>query len=68
MRLQYSKIVIVDEWTSVSNKRYLNVILKSDLDTHNLGLVRCKGSVTSKVQLYRQEVYYKEFISPERLK
>jgi hypothetical protein len=41
--------VIADEWTSVSNKRYLNVIIKSDQDTHNLGLVRCKGSVTSKV-------------------
>jgi hypothetical protein len=41
--------VIADEWTSIRNRRYLNVCVKSSKFTANLGLVRCQGSVTSKV-------------------
>jgi hypothetical protein len=41
--------VIADEWTSIRNRRYLNVCVKSSKETVNLGLVRCKGSVTCKV-------------------
>jgi hypothetical protein len=39
--------LIADEWTSIRNRRYLNVCLKTDKETYNLGLVRCKGSITS---------------------
>jgi hypothetical protein len=40
---------IADEWTSISNRRYLSVSLKSNKETYHLGLVRCKGTITSKV-------------------
>lgn len=41
--------VMADEWTSSTNKRFMNVCLKTNKETFNLGLVRCKGSLTSKV-------------------
>jgi hypothetical protein len=40
---------IADEWTSIRNRRYMNICIKSSSYTANLGLVRCKGSVTSQV-------------------
>jgi hypothetical protein len=40
--------VIADEWTSIRNRRYLNVCVKTSKYTANLGLVWCRGSVTSK--------------------
>jgi hypothetical protein len=39
---------MADEWTSIRNRRYLNVIISSTSYTANLGLVRCTGSVTAK--------------------
>ncbi|XP_050339106.1 uncharacterized protein LOC126765534 [Bactrocera neohumeralis] len=36
-----------DEWTSVANKRYLNLILHGQKNIWNLGLVRIKGAATS---------------------
>jgi hypothetical protein len=41
--------VLADEWTSLWNRQYLNVIVTSSSYSANLGLVRCKGSVTAKV-------------------
>jgi len=41
--------VMADEWTSVRNRRYMNVTVKTSRITENLGLVRCRGSVTAKV-------------------
>lgn len=41
--------VMADEWTGISNKRYMNVILTTNKETFNLGLVRCKGSITAPV-------------------
>lgn len=41
--------VIADEWTSIRNRRYMNVCVKSSTETVDLGLVRCKGSITSRV-------------------
>jgi hypothetical protein len=41
--------VIADEWTSIRNRRYLNVCVKSSSYTANLGLVRGKGTITSNV-------------------
>jgi hypothetical protein len=40
---------IADEWTSIRNRRYMNICIKGSSYTANLGLVRCKGSVTSQV-------------------
>jgi hypothetical protein len=40
---------IADEWTSIRNRRYMNVCIKTSNYTANLGLIRCKGSVTSEV-------------------
>lgn len=41
--------VVADEWTSIRNRRYINVCLKTDKETFNLGLARCKGKVTAQV-------------------
>jgi hypothetical protein len=40
--------VLADEWTSLRNRQYLNVIVTSSSYSANLALVRCKGSVTAK--------------------
>jgi hypothetical protein len=40
---------IADEWTSIRNRRFKNVCIKTSNYTANLGLIRCKGSVTSEV-------------------
>lgn len=40
--------LVMDEWTSVSNHRYLNVCIVTDIDLTNLGLARCRGSMTAK--------------------
>lgn len=39
--------VVLDEWTSISNHRYLNVCIVTDSDCTNLGLARCHGSMTA---------------------
>ena len=39
--------LIFDEWTSTSNKHYINLILHSDNKFWNLGLTRFKFSLTS---------------------
>lgn len=39
--------IVFDEWTSIRNRRYLNVCLVSDSSCTNLGLVRCRGSMTA---------------------
>jgi hypothetical protein len=39
--------LVVDEWTSVSNHRYLNICLVTDSSCTNLGLARCRGSMTA---------------------
>lgn len=39
--------LIFDEWTSTSNRRYMNMILTSQEKLFNLGLIRLKGSITS---------------------
>lgn len=40
--------VIADEWTSLRNRRYLNVTVINSSYSSNLGLARCKGSMTGK--------------------
>jgi len=39
--------IVIDEWTSVSNHRFLNVCVVSDSECINLGLARCLGSMTA---------------------
>jgi len=39
--------VVIDEWTSIRNHRFLNVCIVTDLDCTNLGLARCRGSMTA---------------------
>ena len=39
--------VCIDEWTSNTGKRYLNVTAITKTKTLNLGMVRCMGSMTS---------------------
>ena len=39
--------VCIDEWTSNTGKRYLNVTVITKTKTLNLGMVRCMGSMTS---------------------
>lgn len=44
--------VIFDEWTSTNDRRYLNVIIKSESNLFwDLGLTRIRGSFTSEVGL-----------------
>jgi hypothetical protein len=40
--------VITDEWTSIRNRRYLNVCVATNSRYINLGLARCWGSMTAK--------------------
>lgn len=37
-------VLMSGHWTSVRNRRYMNVNVHSDLDVHNLGLFRVSGS------------------------
>ena len=37
----------LDEWTSVQNKRYLNIIIHANDSFWNLGLIRIKGRFSS---------------------
>ena len=39
--------IAADEWTSYSNKRFMNVFLHSDLRSFNLGLIRITGSANA---------------------
>jgi hypothetical protein len=39
----------VDEWTSISVRRFLNVFLTGNSMTYNLGLVPCEGSMTAEI-------------------
>jgi hypothetical protein len=39
--------IVLDEWTSVANRRYLNVTVVSQTNTWNIGLQRILGSATS---------------------
>jgi hypothetical protein len=41
--------IVTDEWTSIRNRRYLNVCAVSSSSCLNLELARCKGSVIAKV-------------------
>jgi len=39
--------LVIDEWTSIRNHWYLNVCIVTDSDCTNLGLARCRGSMTA---------------------
>jgi hypothetical protein len=39
--------VVIDEWTSISMHRFLNVCIITSTDCTNLGLARCHGSMTA---------------------
>lgn len=39
--------IVIDEWTSIKNRRYLNVCVVTASTCTNLGLVRCRGSMTA---------------------
>jgi hypothetical protein len=59
--------VIFDEWTSRRNRRYMNIILKSDNNKMwNLGLVPIKGSLTSEkflnLVVEKIEQYHLKFV------
>ena len=43
--------ICIDEWTSNTGKRYLNVTAITKSKTLNLGMVRCMGSMTSEKTL-----------------
>ena len=43
--------VVVDEWTSATTRRYLNVVICTADSNIGLGLVRCLGSVTAAVTI-----------------
>ena len=40
--------IVIDEWTSIRSRRYLNVCVVTKSTTTNLGLARCHGSMTAK--------------------
>jgi hypothetical protein len=40
--------VVIDEWTSIRNHRYMNVCIVTNSQCTNLGLARCRGSMTAK--------------------
>jgi DNA-binding protein len=39
--------IVIDEWTSVRNRRFLNVCVVTMDSCTNLGLARCRGSMTA---------------------
>jgi hypothetical protein len=39
--------VVIDEWTSIRNHRYMNICIVTHSQCTNLGLVRCRGSMTA---------------------
>ncbi len=39
--------IVIDEWTSIGNKRFLNVCVVTSNSCTNLGLARCRGSMTA---------------------
>jgi len=39
--------IVIDEWTSINNHRFLNVCVVTEDTCHNLGLARCRGSMTA---------------------
>jgi hypothetical protein len=39
--------VVIDEWTSIRNRRYMNVCIVTSSECMNLGLARCRGSMTA---------------------
>jgi hypothetical protein len=39
--------VVIDEWTSINNRRFLNVCVVTMDSCNNLGLARCRGSMTA---------------------
>ena len=42
---------VIDEWTSVTGKRYMNITIVSNKQTINLGMARCSGSLTSEITI-----------------
>jgi hypothetical protein len=40
--------IVIDEWMSIRNHRFLNVCVVTDDSCTNLGLARCRGSMTAK--------------------
>ncbi|KAI8130534.1 hypothetical protein CVS40_0250 [Lucilia cuprina] len=50
-----------DEWTSTSNKRFINIILRSSDNYFNLGLVRLKKSATAVVCIQYLEQRLSDF-------
>jgi hypothetical protein len=39
--------IVIDEWTSIRNHLFLNVCVVTDDSCTNLGLARCRGSMTA---------------------
>lgn len=39
--------IVIDEWTSVRNHRFLNICVVTGNSCYNLGLARCRGSMTA---------------------
>lgn len=50
--------ITLDEWTSIRNRRYLNITLHTKQECWDLGLSRCIGSITSPrtIELVRQKL------------
>jgi hypothetical protein len=48
--------LVMDEWTSIRNHRFLNICNVTDVDLTNMGLARCQGSMTAKRTVELAEV------------
>jgi hypothetical protein len=60
--------VVIDEWTSINNHRFLNVCVVTMDTCHNLGLARCRGSMTAvrTIELLQVKLLrYKQFSGSE---
>jgi hypothetical protein len=55
--------LVMDEWTSIRNHRFLNICIVTDVDLTNLGLARCHGSMTAKRTVELAEVCNTNFLS-----
>ena len=49
--------ICIDEWTSIRNRRYLNICLLTSTSCNNLGLKRCQGSMTAGRTAEHVQVY-----------
>jgi hypothetical protein len=54
--------IVIDEWTSIRNHRFLNVCILTSTTCTNLGLARCHGSMTATRTVQLVKVTYLPYI------